>query len=60
MHGKNGSRTLDLGPFTRQPSNRIGGARGLTLLTPRRLPDIHRDIGIREIGVPEVEGIGTS
>jgi hypothetical protein len=60
VRGKNGSRPLDLGPFTRQPSDRIGGARGLTLLTPGRRPDLHRDIDIREIGVPEVEGIGTS
>jgi hypothetical protein len=57
---KNGSRPLDLGPFTRQLSDQIGGARGLTLLTPGRLPDLHRDIDIREIGVPEVEGIRTS
>jgi hypothetical protein len=60
VHGKNGSRPLDLRPFTCQPSDRIGGARGLTLLTLGRRPDLHWDIDIREIGVPEVEGIGTS
>jgi hypothetical protein len=60
VHGKNGSRSLDLGPFTHQSSDRIGGAQGLTLLTPGRRPDLHWDIDIREIGVPEVEGIGTS
>jgi hypothetical protein len=29
VHGKNGSRPLDLGPFIHQPSDWIGAAQGL-------------------------------
>jgi hypothetical protein len=39
---------LDLIQKSRQPSDRTEGARGLTLLTPGRSPDSHRDIGVHE------------
>jgi hypothetical protein len=41
---------LDLIQKSRQPSDRTGGAWRLTLLTPGRSPDSHRDIDVREIG----------
>jgi hypothetical protein len=39
--------SLDLIQKSRQPSDRTGGAWGLTLLTPGRSPDSHRDIDVQ-------------
>jgi hypothetical protein len=50
---------LDLIHKSRQPLDWTGGARGLTLLTPGKIPDRYRDIDNQDIGVIEVEKVGT-
>jgi hypothetical protein len=51
---------LDLIQKSRQPSDQTRGARGLTLLTPGRSPDSHRDIGVSEIRIHEDKRSGIS